>query len=103
MMYSVTKRQPVEGGLCSRKDWTARLIFSATKKTTNLALATWKGNFVWDWTRFTAWPHDMLRVVLEDVEGNTAYSEYNLFSDMREKDMIHGSYSGRTVISSLLF
>ena len=63
-------------------------------------------NFGWDWTRFTAWPHDMLRVDLEDVEGNTAYAEYNLFSDMSEKDkykLIHGSYSGRTVISSLLF
>ena len=106
MMYSVTKRQPVEGGLCSRKDWTARLIFSATKKTTNVALVIWKGNFGWDWTRFTAWPHDMLRVDLENVEGNTAYSEYNLFSDMSENDkykLIHGSYSGRTVISSLLF
>ena len=48
----------------------------------------------------------MLRVDLENVEGNTAYSEYNLFSDMSEKDkykLILGSYSGRTVILSLLF
>ena len=46
----------------------------------------------------------MLRVDLEDVEGNTAYAEYNLFSDMSENDkykLIHGS--DRTVISSLLF
>ena len=63
-------------------------------------------NFGWDWTRFTAWPHDMLRVDLEDVEGNTAYAEYNLFSVISENDkykLILGSYSGRTVISSLLF
>ena len=48
----------------------------------------------------------MLRVDLEDVEGNTAYAEYNLFSVMSENDkykLIHGSYSDRTVISSLLF
>ena len=32
MMYSVTKRQPVEGGLCSRKDWTARLIFPLLRR-----------------------------------------------------------------------
>ena len=63
-------------------------------------------NFGWDWTRFTAWPHDMLRVDLEDVEGNTAYAEYNLFSVISENDkykLILGSYSDRTVISSLLF
>ena len=41
-----------------------------------------------------------------DNEGNTAYAEYNLFGVMSEKDkykLILGSYSGRTVISSLLF
>ena len=44
----------------------------------------------------------MLRVDLENVEGNTAYSEYNLFSDMSEKDK-YKLILGRTVISSLLF
>ena len=48
----------------------------------------------------------MLRVDLEDFEGNTAYAEYNMFGVMSEKDkykLILGSYSGKTVISSLLF
>ena len=45
-------------------------------------------------------------ILWPNVEGNTAYAEYNLFSDMSEKDkykLILGSYSDRTVISSLLF
>ena len=55
LMYSVTKQKPVEGGQCSRKDWTARLISTATGTTTNMASVTWKVNFGWDWTRFTGW------------------------------------------------
>ena len=50
--------------------------------------------------------NSMLRVDLEDFEGNTAYAEYNLFGVMSEKDkykLILGSYSGRTILSSLLF
>ena len=56
--------------------------------------------------RLTSDNNSMLRVDLEDFEGNTAYAEYNLFGVMSEKDkykLILGSYSGRTVISSLLF
>ena len=56
--------------------------------------------------RLTSDNKSMLRVDLEDFEGNTAYAEYNLFGVMSEKDkykLILGSYSGRTVISSLLF
>ena len=56
--------------------------------------------------RLTSDGNSMLRVDLEDFEGNTRYAEYNLFGVMSEKDkykLILGSYSGRTVISSLLF
>ena len=56
--------------------------------------------------RLTSDNNNMLRVDLEDFEGNTAYAEYNLFGVMSEKHkykLILGSYSGRTVISSLLF
>ena len=56
--------------------------------------------------RLTSDDKNVLRVDLEDFEGNTAYAEYNLFGVMSEKDkykLILGSYSGRTVISSLLF
>ena len=56
LMYSVTKQQPVVVGQCSRKDWTAQLISTATGTTTNMALVTWKVSFGWDWTRFTGWP-----------------------------------------------
>ena len=57
LMYFVTRQRTVEDGLCSRRDWTARLISTATGTTTNVALVTWIVNFGWDWTRFTAWPH----------------------------------------------
>ena len=56
--------------------------------------------------RLTSDNKNVLRVDLEDFEGNTAYAEYTLFGVMSEKDkykLILGSYSGRTVISSLLF
>ena len=56
--------------------------------------------------RLTSDNNSMLRVDLEDFEGNTAYAEYNFFGVMSEKDkykLLLGSYSGRTVISSLLF
>ena len=55
--------------------------------------------------RLTSDDKNVLRVDLEDFEGNTAYAEYNLFGVMSENDkykLILGSYSGRTVISSLL-
>ncbi|XP_058971928.2 techylectin-5B-like [Pocillopora verrucosa] len=41
----------------------------------------------------------MLRVDLEDFEGNTRYAEYNLFGVMSEKDkykLLLGSYSGNS-------
>ena len=56
--------------------------------------------------RLTSDNNSMLRVDLEDFEGNTAYAEYNMFGVMSEKDkykLILGSYSGRTVIPPLLF
>nr|XP_058956506.1 fibrinogen C domain-containing protein 1-like [Pocillopora verrucosa] len=47
--------------------------------------------------RLTSDNKSMLRVDLEDFEGNTAYAEYNLSGVMGEKDkykLILGSYSG---------
>ncbi|XP_066019719.1 ficolin-2-like [Pocillopora verrucosa] len=49
--------------------------------------------------RLTSDYNSMLRVDLEDFEGNTAYAEYNLFGVMSEKDkykLILGSYSGNS-------
>ena len=66
----------------------------------------------WPWLgldkihRLTSFNNNTLHVDLEDFQGNTAYAKYNLFGVMSEKDkykLILGSYSGRTVISSLLF
>ena len=56
--------------------------------------------------RLTSYNNNTLRVGFEDFEGDTAYAEYNLFGVMSEKDkykLILGFYSGRTVISCLLF
>ena len=33
--YTVTKQQPVEGGLCSKRDWTDRLISTVAGMITN--------------------------------------------------------------------
>ena len=47
--------------------------------------------------RLTSDDNSMLRVDLEDFEGNTAYAEYNKFGVMSENDkykLIIGSYSG---------
>ena len=39
-MCFVTKKRPVGGGQCSKRDWTARLISSAVGLTTNEVLVT---------------------------------------------------------------
>ena len=39
-MCFVTKKQPVGGGQCSKRDWTARLISIAVGLTTNEVLVT---------------------------------------------------------------
>ena len=47
--------------------------------------------------RLTSDNNSMLRVDLEDFEGNTAYAEYSMFGVMSENDkykLILGSYSG---------
>jgi len=47
--------------------------------------------------RLTSDDHSMLRVDLENFEGNTTYAEYSMFSVMSENDkykLILGSYSG---------
>ena len=55
LMSVVTKKQPVGGGQCSKRDWTARLISTAAGTTTSEALEIWTVNFGSDWTRFTGW------------------------------------------------
>ncbi|CAH3132797.1 unnamed protein product [Pocillopora meandrina] len=48
----------------------------------------------------------MLRVDLEDFEGNTAYAEYKIFGVMSEKDkykLILGSYSEHIVTPQVHF
>ena len=55
--------------------------------------------------RLTSCDKSMLRVHLEDFEGNTSYAEYNKFGVMSENDkykLILGSYSGRKVLSLTL-
>ena len=50
--------------------------------------------------RLTIDDNQMLRVDLEDFEGNTAYAEYGMFGVMNEDDqykLILGSYSGDLV------
>ena len=55
LMCFVTRQQPMGGGQCSKRDWTARLISAAAGTTTNEALEIWTANFGLDWTRFTGW------------------------------------------------
>ena len=67
----VTKRQPVGGGQCSRRDWTARLISIAAGKTTNEVL---NGEF-WlglDKIHRLTKQRSRLHVDLEDTTGTTA-------------------------------
>ena len=55
--------------------------------------------------RLTSGVNNVLRVDLGDFEGKNTYAEYERFGVMGEDDkykLILGSYSGRTVISSLL-
>ena len=55
--------------------------------------------------RLTSDDNNVLRIDLGDFEGNNSYAEYDLFGVKSEKDkykLILGSYSGRTVILSLL-
>ena len=55
--------------------------------------------------RLTSGVNNVLRVDLGDFEGKNTYAEYERFGVMGENDkykLILGSYSGRTVISSLL-
>ena len=50
--------------------------------------------------------NNMLRVDLEDFEGDTAYAEYNMFGVMSEDDkykLIFGSYSGNPINKLLSF
>ena len=54
--------------------------------------------------RLTSDVNNVLRVDLEDFERSNSYAEYKMFGVKSEKDkykLILGSYSGRTVISSI--
>ena len=55
--------------------------------------------------RLTSDNNSMLRVDLEDFEGNTSYAEYNMFGVMSENDkykLILGSYSGNLLYLRLV-
>ena len=45
LMCSVTKKRPVGGGQCSKRDWTARLISTAAGVITSVALVTLMASF----------------------------------------------------------
>ena len=54
--------------------------------------------------RLTSDNNNMLRVDLEDFEGNTAYAEYSMFGVMSENDKFKlnlGSYAGNLINSFL--
>ena len=53
LVSSVTKRQPVGGGQCFRRDWMARVTSIAAEPITKMALVICMLNFGWDWTRYT--------------------------------------------------
>ena len=55
LKYTVTKQQPVADGLCSKRDWTARLISTSAGRTTSVVSEIWMASFGLDWTRFIAW------------------------------------------------
>ena len=51
--------------------------------------------------RLTSENNNMLRVDLEDFDGNTRYAEYDMFGVKNDKyQLILGSYSGISIISS---
>ena len=45
--------------------------------------------------RLTSDHNNVLRVDLEDFEGNTAYAEYNMFGEENKYKLILGAYSGK--------
>ena len=103
LMCFVTTQQTVGGGQCSRGDWTVRLNSSLTGAITKLVFGNLNGEF---WVglvkihRLTSDNNIMLRVDLEDFEGNTTYAEYNMLGVLSENDkykLLLGSYSGNSV------
>ena len=53
----------------------------------------------------TSGDSNMLRVDIEDFEGNTPFAEYDMFSVMSENDtykLNHGAYSGMTFYCAIL-
>ena len=99
-MFTVTKKQPVEGGQCYKRDWTARLIFTEVGHCYKLGFGNLNGEF-WlgqdKMNRLTKEGTNRIRVDLEDTKGNTAYADYDLFavtSDRAKYQLSLGTYSG---------
>ena len=96
-MCTVTKKQPVADGLCSKRDWTARQISIAAGTTTNEALEIWLGL---DKIHRLTKGRSRLWVDLEDFENQTAYAEYDSFGvgDEQSKYKLErlGQYAGKT-------
>ena len=98
-MFIVTKRQPVEVGQCSKRDWTARLISTAagtpTKGFGNLNGEFWLGlDKIYRLTK----ERSRLHVDLEETTGKTAYAEYDFFGVASERSKYKlslGTYSGK--------
>ena len=98
---SVTKKQTVGGGQCSKRDWTDPLISSVAGLTTRMASpGNLNGEF---WLgldkiyRLSNSERYQLRVDLEDTEGKTAYAEYDMFAITSERTKYQlsiGTYSG---------
>ena len=85
-----TKRQPVEDGQCSKRDWTARL----SRGFGNLNGEFWLGL---DKIHRLTKERCRLHVDLEDINGNTSYAEYDFFGVASERSKYRlslGSYSG---------
>ena len=98
LVSSVTKRQPVGGGQCFRRDWMARLTSIAAVPITN-GFGNLHGEF---WLgldkihRLTTTIKNKLRVQLMDTKGKTAYAEYNMLAVASENKykLSLGTYSG---------
>ena len=107
LMCSVTKRQPVGGGQCSRRDKTVLLISSLAAGTDyKIGFGNLNGEF---WlgldkiNRLTNSAKFRLRVDLEDTKGKTAYASYDYFAVTSEKTKYKlslGTYSGKLIYST---
>ena len=94
---SVTKQQLVKDGQCSRRDWTTRLISTATGPATTMALVIWLERDKIH--RPTSDNNRTLRVDLKNIEGNTCHAECKMFVVISENfkyRLVYGSHPGKT-------